>query len=278
MSLQPNNHNFIAIASAAAGLASAAIFAAGPAALAQDIPSQANPSAYTTSPQAAGVGPVSSPPAQLPIGLVVQRTGGSLLRAESFGKPEGGPLTTSTASFYDVPEPKPKLLRKHDLVTIVIRENSQFSSNNTTDLKHSNDLDALIDSYVTLGIQGGGPALMEHSPSTPIELKTNGQRDFKGTAALERDDSYTGRITAEVIDVKPNGTLILQATEVIKTDEEEQRVTLIGDCRVEDISADNTILSNQLFNLSLNKQHKGQAKDTNTRGLFTRFLDWLNPF
>jgi flagellar L-ring protein precursor FlgH len=270
MSVQSNNRNFIAVASAA-------IFAAGPAALAQDIPSQAHPSAYTTSPQAAGVGPVSSGPAQMPIGLVVQRTGGSLLRAESFGKPEGGPLTTSAVSFYDVPEPKPKLLRKHDLVTIVIRENSQFSSNDTTNLKHSNDLDAVIDSYVTLGLTNG-PALNEHTPSTPIELKTSGQRDFKGTANLERDDTFTGRITAEVIDVKPNGTLVLQATEEIKTDEEEQRVTLIGTCRVEDVTADNTVLSNQLYNLNLNKQHKGAVKDTATRGLWTRLLDWINPF
>ncbi|MGA2443415.1 MAG: flagellar basal body L-ring protein FlgH [Tepidisphaeraceae bacterium] len=270
MSVQSNNHNFIAIASAA-------VFAAAGTALAQNIPSQSNPSAYTTSPQAAGVEPVSSPPVQLPIGLITQRTGGSLLRAESFGKSDGGPITTAAASYYDVPEPKPKLLRKHDLVTIVIRENSQFASNDTTDLKHSNDLDALIDSYMTFGLKNG-PALNEHLPTTPIEMKTSGQRDFKGTAALERDDTFTGRITAEVIDVKPNGTLILQATEEIKTDEEEQRVTLIGTCRVDDITPDNTVLSNQIYNLSLDKQHKGAVKDTGTRGLFTRLLDWINPF
>ena len=112
---------------------------------------------------------------------------------------------------------------------------------------------------MTFGLTNG-PALNEHSPSTPIELKTSGQRDFKGTAALERDDTFTGRITAEVIDVKPNGTLILQATEEIKTDEEEQRVTLIGTCRVDDITPDNTVLSNQIYNLSLNKQHKGASR------------------
>ena len=72
----------------------------------------------------------------------------------------------------------------------------------------------------------------EHLPVTPIQLQTSGQRDFKGTSTVERDDTFTGRITAEVVDVKPNGTLILQATETIKTDEEEQRVTLIGTCRV----------------------------------------------
>ena len=246
--------------------------------LAQNAPvAQATP-AYTTSPAAAGLGAVTVQQPSLPIGVLVQRTNGSLLRAETYNDLDAGSISTTGASFYNVPEPKPKLLKKHDLVTIVIRENSQFSSNGTNDLKHGNDLDAIIDSYVNLGWEGGGPSLSEHLPVTPIEMKTSGQRDFKGDATLERDDSYTGRITAEVVDVKPNGTLILQATEDIKTDEEEQKVTLLGTCRVEDITEDNTVLSNQLYNMSLNKQHKGAVKDTTTRGLFTRLLDWINPF
>ena len=244
----------------------------------QDVPSSSGGAAYTTSPQAAGLAPTSSPPVQLPIGLLVQRTNGSLLRAETYNQIDAASLTPKVTSFYDVPEPKPKLLRKHDLVTIIIRENSQFTTNGDTDLKHANDLNAIIDSYAMLGWQGGGPSLDEHLPVTPIQVQTSGQRDFKGTATVERDDTFTGRITAEVVDVKPNGTLILQATETIKTDEEEQRVTLIGTCRVEDITSDNGVLSNQLYNLSLSKQHKGAAKDTLTRGLFTRLLDWINPF
>jgi flagellar L-ring protein FlgH len=243
----------------------------------QNIPSSGT-SAYTTSPVVAGLAPVSSPPVQLPIGLLVQRTNGSLLRAETYDQNDIASPTPRSVSYYDVPEPKPKLLRKHDLVTIIIRENSQFTTNGTTDLKHANDLNAIIDSYVMLGWQGGGPSLDEHLPVTPLQVQTSGQRDFKGTSTVERDDTFTGRITSEVVDVKPNGTIVLQATETIKTDEEEQRVTLIGTCRVEDISSDNGVLSNQLFNLQLSKQHKGAAKDTLTRGIFTRLLDWINPF
>jgi flagellar L-ring protein FlgH len=243
----------------------------------QVAPSLPTAPAYTTNPDAAGLGPINPPSPNVPIGILVQHTGGSLLRAETAGHADSEALTPETVSYYGVPPAKPKLLRKHDLVTIVIRENSQFSSNGTTDLKRTNDLDAIIDNYVTLGWIKG-PTLVNHTPVTPIELKTSGQRDFKGDAQLERDDTYTGRITAEVVDVKPNGTLIVQASEDIKTDDEEQKVTLIGTCRVEDITADNTVLSNQLFNLSLNKQHKGAVKDTTKRGWFERFFDWANPF
>lgn len=238
---------------------------------------QANPPAYTTVPADAQPPAPAVNPAPQPIGALVQRTGGSLLRAEMANQFDTLNLTPQTVSYFSVPEPKPKLLKKHDLVTIVVRENSAFSSNGTTDLKHGSDLDSIVDSYVTFGLTNG-PALNEHSPNTPIELKTSSQRDFKGDAAVNRTDTFTARLTAEVIDVKPNGTLVLQAKENIKTDEEEQEISLVGTCRVEDVTADNTVLSNQLFNLSLNKSHKGAVKDTTERGFIPRLLDSLNPF
>jgi flagellar basal body L-ring protein FlgH len=246
--------------------------------LGQNAPPDQNPNAYTISPAEAGVANPDSDSQPIPIGLGVERAGGSLLRAETGDQSQLHSLTTANASFYNVPEPKPKLLRKHDLVSIVINEATQFISNDVTDLQRDNSLDAIIDSYITLGNAGGGLSVLEHTPTTPLEMKASSQRQFQGNGNIQRQDSYTGRITAEVVDVKPNGTLILQATEDIKTDEEDQKVTLLGTCRVEDISPANTIQSNQLYNLSLNKQHKGAVKDTNTRGLVMRFLDWLKPF
>ena len=78
--------------------------------------------------------------------------------------------------------------------------------------------------------------------------------------------------------MKPNGTLVLQARKQIKTDDEEQQFILTGTCRVEDVSADNTILSTQLFDLQLEKNHNGAVRDATKRGWFLKFLDALNPF
>ena len=80
------------------------------------------------------------------------------------------------------------------------------------------------------------------------------------------------------MDVKPNGTLIVQARKRIKTDEEEQQFILTGVCRVEDITADNAILSTQLFDLELQKNHKGAVRDATKRGILPKLLDWINPF
>jgi flagellar L-ring protein precursor FlgH len=170
----------------------------------------------------------------------------------------------------------PKTLHKHDLVTIIINEQSAFSSNGTTNLQHTADLDAIVDSYLQLKLSN--LSLAEHLPTTPLELKTSEARDFQGTADVDRTDSFTARITAAVFDVKPNGTMVLQATKRIKTDEEEQIFTLTGTCRVEDITPDDTVLSTQLYGLDLVKKHTGAVRDTTTRGIIPRLLDYINPF
>ena len=217
----------------------------------------------------------TAPPPQ-PIGVVLERAGGSLARVELGGTLDPSLAGASSNSYYSVPEPAPKILKKHDLVTVIVREESQFASQGTTNLKHTQDFDAQIDSYVQLEI--AHLKAIEQSPSTPMELKTSAARDFDGEATVNRSDSVTAQITAEVIDVKPNGTLVLKATEDIKTDEEEQQMTLLGTCRVDDVTADNTVLSTQLYDLSLIKKHKGAVRDTTERGFITRLLDSINPF
>lgn len=207
---------------------------------------------------------------------IMQQQGGSLLKASLAAQPPAAHGDYGTVSFFAVPEPQPRVIRKHDLLTVIIREESSFSSEGNTDLKKEANLDARIEEFVRLSLaqQALKPAVTDYKPRVALA----GSRDFKGEATVDRTDSLTARITAEVIDVKPNGTLVLQARKRIKTDDEEQQFILTGICRVEDVSADNTILSTQLHDQELYKTHKGAVRDTTKRGLIPKLLDVLNPF
>lgn len=258
-------------------MAMGAACAAARTASAQSAAPPGNTQAYTTTPPSTGNGPATV----LPIGAVVQHNGGSLARAQIGAGAFGGGQQVvglgdaAAASYFAVPEQQPKLLRKHDLVTIIVRENSTFSTDATTDLKHSADFDAQIDSYVSLM---SGVGLESHTPTNPIELKTSAARDFNGQGTVNRTDSLIVSITAAVVDVKPNGTLVLEAKKTIKTDEELQDIELVGTCRVQDITADNSVLSTQLYDMQVTKTHKGAVRDTTKRGFIPKILDFLNPF
>jgi flagellar L-ring protein precursor FlgH len=206
----------------------------------------------------------------------MRRNGGSLLRATLATTPPPVGRTASGISYYSVPVPQPKVIKKHDLVTIIVREESQNKSAATTDLKKEAELNAKIEQFMRINLNK--LTLQNNIGAVTPEIKVNGDRSFKADGAIDRSDSVTFRVTAEVIDVKPNGTLVVQARKRIKTDEEEEVVVLSGVCRAEDISADNTILSTQLFDLEMTKNHTGAIRDANTRGWVPRLLDALNPF
>ena len=53
---------------------------------------------------------------------------------------------------------------------------------------------------------------------------------------------------------------------------------LSGICRVEDVNPDNTVLSTQIFDLDLQKNHKGDVKDAVTKGWLPRLMQIVNPF
>jgi len=208
--------------------------------------------------------------------LSSERGGSSLLRASLKARDDSGQAQLKDVSFFSVPVPEPRTLKKHDLVTVIVREESEYSSEAQTDLKKDASIDATLDQFIKIDLND-----MELKPaigSVTPRIRMSGQRDFKGEGTVERSDSFIARITAEVIDVKPNGTIVLQARKTIRTDDEEQMVILSGICRAEDVLTDNTVLSTQLYDLELTKNHKGAIRDNSKRGLIPKLLDVINPF
>jgi flagellar L-ring protein precursor FlgH len=224
----------------------------------------------------AAVGGTGGAQQQVDADLLSQQAGGSMLRASAATPADSSNANFAAISFFSVPEPKPHTIKKHDLVTIIVDENSQYSSNGSTALQKEADFDAKVTAMVRLSLSKLD--LSENSVNTNPEVGTTGTRDFTGTGAVNRTDTLTTRLTAEVLDVKPNGTLVLQARQHIKTDDEEQTMVLSGTCRVEDVTPDNTVLSTQMFDKDVSNTNKGAVRDSTKRGWVPKLLDAINPF
>jgi flagellar L-ring protein precursor FlgH len=206
----------------------------------------------------------------------MHRNGGSLLQASMATDSDPASADISSVSLFSVPPEEPRTLKKHDLVTIVINEQSTATSSGNTTLQKNADIDAKLDQFIELhagelrGLTPGGAVVPE--------IKSELERDFTGAGTYDRSDTTITRLTAEIVDVKPNGNLVVQAEKTIKVDEELQHYLLTGICRAEDISTDNSILSTQLSDLTLVEDHKGAIADTQNRGWVPRLLDIVNPF
>lgn len=215
------------------------------------------------------------------VGLLFQKSGGSLLRAGLAAANDPNQAKLSQVSYTSLADPEPKTIRKHDLITIVIKEESAFTSKGDAALKRESDFDAQLNAWARLNLDrltlapgktggAGGGAIPE--------VKMTGTRDFTGDGSVDRTDTLTARITGEVVDIKPNGTLVIQARKLIRTDEEEQQFILSGTCRAEDVASDNTVLSTQIFDLQLQKNHKGTVREATRRTWLQKLLDVVSPF
>jgi flagellar L-ring protein precursor FlgH len=207
----------------------------------------------------------------------MDRSGGSLLQA---GIAQATPDQQGKTAAYNaiaVPDPEPHVYKKHDLVNIIVSEEQKSSSTSAADSQRQVDFDAKTDAFVKFNaakfsVIGGAEG------ANPPEIKLEGQRDHKYQGDAARTDSVTLRLEAEVVDVRPNGTMVLQAKRHIQNDEEQVSITLTGTCRVQDIDAANSVLSTDIHDLDFNKQTKGAVKDAATRGFIPRLLDFFNPF
>lgn len=210
------------------------------------------------------------------------RSGSSLFRAQTANAPSRAPAAADVnrqiggQSYFAVTPPRPRTYAKHDLVTVIIREQSEFKSEGSTELEKDARLQARIDEFLSLDIDNWSLEQIVGSNKPRIDMR--GSRDFNGEGEVERKDSLIARLQAEVIDVKPNGNLVLAARKRLKTDDEIQEFILSGTVRAEDITADNTVLSTQIYDLNLEKTHTGGIRDSTKRGWVPRFVDWLNPF
>ena len=207
----------------------------------------------------------------------MQRNGGSLLKATLSTPTDPGQAQLANVSYFSVPEPEPRVIKKHDQITVIIREESEFSSEGNTETKKEANMDARVTEFIKLdlkdfAIRGGGIG------DTPPSIVGEGTREFKGEGTVDREDSFTARITARVIDVKPNGSLVLEGRKRITMDDEYQQFLVTGIARAEDVSADNTVLSTQLADFNLRKTHKGNVRNATKKGFIPKLLDVINPF
>lgn len=186
-------------------------------------------------------------------------------------------ILLSEVSMHYIQEPDVRVIKQHDIITIIIDENSSTTSSQSLDTKKDSSSSANIDAFVNL------MQLLELrleqgriNNTKLIDLET--AREFKGEGDYERKDKFTARISAKVLEVKPNGTLVLEARKSIARDNEVSLLVLSGYAREEDITQQNTILSSQLADLKIDLQNEGDIKEASEKGLITRVLDSVFAF
>ncbi|MBI1336359.1 MAG: hypothetical protein GC164_05295 [Phycisphaera sp.] len=185
----------------------------------------------------------------------------------------------AVSSYAAVLIPEPRQFSLNDLVTIIVRESVESDSDAKLDTTKEFKQQGAITQFPKFSLQDLiNFQLKSNASDNPPQLDLNYKGEFKGDGQYSRKDSFTARITARIIDIKPNGTLVLEARKYFQSDKESLDMVLTGTCRAQDIQPDNTVLSTQLYDLRINKEHTGDLRSATKKGVITQVLEFLFNF
>ena len=195
-----------------------------------------------------------------------------------YGVPSAGPssLMGLQSSYTYIPPSPTRTLKLHDIVSIRVDEASTSLALGNATSRKSTSYDAVLRDWIRLV----GIDTMKPAPQADGDPRVQAIQNevYRGDSTLRTNESMTTNIAAEIVDIRPNGLIVLSGTKTIIQNDNTFQFSLTGTCRSQDILPDNTVLSRNLINATINKQDQGHVRDGYSRGWLTKFLARIKPF
>ncbi len=158
-----------------------------------------------------------------------------------------------------------------DLLTIVISEEHKVDNKTKRDLSRTNSH--------KLGI-GEKDISIEHVlPTVPeVNVNLNSDKSLSGKSDYKDERSIEDQITVVVVDIHPNGNLVVIGTRSRDINGDKQTIQVSGIVRPSDIAFGNNISSQKVANFQMVALSKGVSADYNNPGWFGKFMDKIWPF
>jgi flagellar L-ring protein FlgH len=161
-----------------------------------------------------------------------------------------------------------------DIITIVVQESSTASKNNQTTTSKQAAIDAAIATFLYSPAASG---LLTKGGQLPA-LSVNSKSTFAGGGTIANTENITAQAAVTVMDVLPNGNLVIEGKRETAFGGERTTEVLHGVIRNEDVLANNTVFSYNVANATIQFITKGTITDSQRKGWFHRLWDKLAPF
>ncbi|MGA2092911.1 MAG: flagellar basal body L-ring protein FlgH [Sedimentisphaerales bacterium] len=154
-----------------------------------------------------------------------------------------------------------------DILTIRITEDSKVDNKAKRDLQkdtdRSNTFNGEIGKFADIGEFG---------------LSAKSSNNLKSKADLKDERSFEDKITVTVVDVQPNGNLVVTGTRKRNISGDTQTIEVSGIVRTSDIAFDNTIKSEQVADFRIVSKNAGVAAPYTKPGWLGTIFDIIWPF
>jgi flagellar L-ring protein precursor FlgH len=168
-------------------------------------------------------------------------------------------------------------MHKGDLLTIVVSEASSGSTSSSTQSskKDATQVNAsVLPVLQSLTSQFGGT--LGNILNSPFQGASTGVTSATaGAGSSTTSTSFNANVTVVVKDVMPNGNLLIEGRRQIKMNKQTQTILLEGTVRRDDVTVNNTVLSQNVADLRLEAEGKGLIANRQREGLLTKIISWV---
>lgn len=172
---------------------------------------------------------------------------------------------------------KDKKARKvGDILTITVKVKDKAELKNETKRDRTSKDTASAPNI--FGLEEKMLGIIPGIPNPSKLLDVSGVNSSEGKGEIKRDETIETNVAAMVTQILPNGNLVVHGDQEIRVNAELRKVTVDGIVRPEDISAGNSVQSEQIAEARISYGGKGTMSSLQQPRLGNQVIDILSPF
>ena len=163
-----------------------------------------------------------------------------------------------------------------DILTVQINIDDSAKTSNTTSSSRTSGITAGVPHL--LGLESSLGKILPGGFDPANAIQTNSKTTNDGAGAVNRAEKISLTIAAVVSGVLPNGNLVIQGTQEVRTNSEVRQLTVAGIVRPEDITSSNTIQHTQIAEARINYGGRGDISRVQKTPAGQSLIERFTPF
>lgn len=166
--------------------------------------------------------------------------------------------------------------RVGDILTVLIDIDDSANTKNQTASSRTSGTKAGVPHL--LGLESSLGKILPGGFSAANALETNSTTNNAGAGSVQRSEKISLTIAAVVSSVLPNGNMVIQGTQEVRTNAEVRQLTVAGIVRPEDISSANTIKHTQIAEARISYGGRGDISRVQKTPAGQSLIEKFSPF
>ena len=163
-----------------------------------------------------------------------------------------------------------------DIVTVAISIDDRAQTSNSTQRARTNDASGGVTNFFGLENSLGRAFPGGFDPAKMVG--TEGESNASGSGSVNRSERVNLTVAAVVTAVMPNGNMVIQGRQEVRTNREVRELTVAGIVRPEDISSANTIAHTQIAEARISYGGRGDISRVQATPAAQSLVERFSPF